>query len=326
MTEKRVLYVGKKEGVHDKRFVLKLKEHFAVDKIFEIDWNESITDQYFSKFDLIICGPLVGTIERIPENVKVPILGMSHALELHSRNSNKRLAGNIRRCRSIIIDCLYSQKILINKFKYSNKNYIFAYGCDFSYFATTRVDYTDNPLICTTRNWYQRYNNKIIVESAKELIDQGFNLSLTCIGNGPLLAKEAIKISTSKYSRNIQFLGSADREGIKKCFENNWIYLSASESDGSSVSLLEALSAGMICIVSDFPSNLEWIQDGVNGFLFNLEEPKSLIEVIKKALLLTLDQKKEFGILAKNSVSQRGNWEENSKKFMEAVHQTFEVI
>jgi glycosyltransferase involved in cell wall biosynthesis len=326
MIEKRVLYVGVEESVHDKRFISELKKRFKVDKIFNLDKYVNIEKHYFSKFDLIVCGPLVETIEHIPESVNVPILGMSHALELHTSNSDRHLLGNILRCRSIIIDCLHSQKILMNELHYNKKSYVFAYGCDYSFFATTRVKYNVNPLICTTRNWYKGYNNSLIVEAAKKLIEEGFNLSLTCVGDGPLLDEEIKKISTSEYLNNFKFLGSLGRKGIRRCFENNWIYISASESDGSSVSLLEALSAGMICIVSDFPSNLEWVENGVNGFVFNLEEPGSLLRIIKKAISLTLEQKEEMGISARISVSQKGNWEVNSKKFMEAVLQTLELV
>lgn len=42
-------------------------------------------------------------------------------------------------------------------------------------------------------------------------------------------------------------------------------YISSSFSGGTSVSLLEALSSGLPVVVTDVPSNLEWVQDGYNG-------------------------------------------------------------
>jgi len=45
------------------------------------------------------------------------------------------------------------------------------------------------------------------------------------------------------------------------------VYLSCSYCDGSSVSLMEALAAGLPVVVTDIPSNREWIEHEVNGCL-----------------------------------------------------------
>ncbi|WP_022851629.1 glycosyltransferase family 4 protein [Limisalsivibrio acetivorans] len=47
------------------------------------------------------------------------------------------------------------------------------------------------------------------------------------------------------------------------------VYVSATMSDGTSLSLLEAIGSGCFPVVSDIPSNREWIKHGVNGYLFN---------------------------------------------------------
>lgn len=65
----------------------------------------------------------------------------------------------------------------------------------------------------------------------------------------------------------VQFLGWLDHEKNKKEYARASIYISIPESDGTSVSLLEAMSAGCIPVVSDLPSNREWIQDGKNGVI-----------------------------------------------------------
>jgi glycosyltransferase involved in cell wall biosynthesis len=44
-------------------------------------------------------------------------------------------------------------------------------------------------------------------------------------------------------------------------------YISIPESDGTSVSVLEAMSAGCIPIVSELPVSKEWITNGLNGVI-----------------------------------------------------------
>lgn len=47
------------------------------------------------------------------------------------------------------------------------------------------------------------------------------------------------------------------------------IYVSATKSDGASLSLLEAMGAGCIPVVSNIVANRSWLVDGLNGYLFS---------------------------------------------------------
>ena len=102
-------------------------------------------------------------------------------------------------------------------------------------------------------------------------------------------------------------------------FRKNWIYVSASRSDGTSISLLEAMSAGMICVISDFPSNKEWIEDGVNGYTFTNNSPMSLAEK-----LISLSKVKPVLIahmreLAITKAREKGDWAVNKVSFQNAI-------
>ena len=48
---------------------------------------------------------------------------------------------------------------------------------------------------------------------------------------------------------------------------SNWLYISAASSDGTSISLLEAMYFKSIPILIDLPANREWIQNNENGFI-----------------------------------------------------------
>jgi glycosyltransferase involved in cell wall biosynthesis len=62
------------------------------------------------------------------------------------------------------------------------------------------------------------------------------------------------------------------------------IYVSTSLSDGTSVSLLEAMAAGGFPVVTDIPANREWIKDGENGFLVPVNEAGLLAKRIVSAI------------------------------------------
>jgi len=58
------------------------------------------------------------------------------------------------------------------------------------------------------------------------------------------------------------------REELPRVYRSADVYVSASHVDGSSVSLLEALACGKPALVSDIPSNCEWVSPGEQGWLF----------------------------------------------------------
>jgi glycosyltransferase involved in cell wall biosynthesis len=82
---------------------------------------------------------------------------------------------------------------------------------------------------------------------------------------------------------------------------------------------MEAMANRLVCLVSDFPSNLEWISDKESGFLFTNGSSLSLAEAL-------------FGILRRspaelNIVARRGqeiaekkaDWSKNKGIFLESI-------
>jgi glycosyltransferase involved in cell wall biosynthesis len=72
-------------------------------------------------------------------------------------------------------------------------------------------------------------------------------------------------------------------EELPEYFRVADLYLSASHSDGSSVSLMEALACGLPAAVSDIPANQEWVKPGEQGWLFPDGDTQALAEVILRA-------------------------------------------
>lgn len=70
-----------------------------------------------------------------------------------------------------------------------------------------------------------------------------------------------------KYSY-IQFYGRLPHEMIIDFLVRSKVYISATKSDGTALSLLEAMVYGAYPVISDIPTNCCWIQDCVNGRLF----------------------------------------------------------
>lgn len=68
-------------------------------------------------------------------------------------------------------------------------------------------------------------------------------------------------------TNSVNFVGWLDKSDNREYYARSMMYVSIPESDGTSVSLLEAMSAGCIPVVSDLAVSREWITDGLNGII-----------------------------------------------------------
>jgi glycosyltransferase involved in cell wall biosynthesis len=84
---------------------------------------------------------------------------------------------------------------------------------------------------------------------------------------------------------------------------------------------MEALASGLPCLVSDIPGNREWIQEGVNGWLFRDGDVNDLAGKILDAIknrqsLLQISE------AARQTAEQKADWRKNFGKLLE----TYELI
>lgn len=96
-------------------------------------------------------------------------------------------------------------------------------------------------------------------------IHQDWKLVVGAIG--PELENLIAQTKELGISDNVEFVGWLDKDKNHSWYSRSMIYISIPESDGTSVSLLEAMSAGCIPIVSDLKVSREWIENGKNGII-----------------------------------------------------------
>jgi glycosyltransferase involved in cell wall biosynthesis len=94
------------------------------------------------------------------------------------------------------------------------------------------------------------------------------------------------------------------------------LYVSPSHSDGSSISLLEALACGRPVLASDIPSNREWVTAAANGQLFR---DGSVTDLAAKLSALPDDPNlAAYGLAARAVAESRADWTVNFQKLLQA--------
>ncbi len=124
----------------------------------------------------------------------------------------------------------------------------------------------ERPLVVSTRNLAPVYGVDRLLRAfarARESLPEAF---LALCGDGPLRGELEALARSLGIGEAVRFLGRVDRDLLPRWLPDADLYVSASLSDGASVSLMEAMACGLPCVVSGIPANLEMIDEGKTGF------------------------------------------------------------
>ena len=164
--------------------------------------------------------------------------------------------------------------------------------------------------LLSTRSFEPIYGIDVIARAFVLAARKHPDLRLTLLGNGSQFAAiRQILLIGAVYDR-VVFPGHVSFSDLPSLYRDADLYISASHSDGTSISLLEAFACGTPAIVSDIPGNREWITPGENGWLF----PDGDAEALASAILNALDQRKrlpEMGRKARLLAEERADWDKN---------------
>jgi len=111
--------------------------------------------------------------------------------------------------------------------------------------------------------------------------------------------------------------GQISQSELPNLYSSSDLYISASHSDGTSISLLEAIACGIPVIVSDIPGNQEWIEPGFHGWLFPDGDHEALAEAIIDAFRKR-DRLPIMGNNARKLAEERADWGLNFQKLLNA--------
>ncbi len=137
--------------------------------------------------------------------------------------------------------------------------------------------------ILSNRQLQPIYNISLLIRAIPIVLKEEPNARFIIAGIGSERENLERQVKDLNISSSVQFLGWVTHEEMPKLLSKADIYVSTSLDDGTSVSLLEAMASGAFPIVTDIPSNREWISDGENGFLVPIDQERFLAERIVEA-------------------------------------------
>ncbi len=140
------------------------------------------------------------------------------------------------------------------------------------------------PAFLSTRSLEPIYDVATVVRASRWIFEANPEVRATIVGDGSRRSELEALARELRVDDRLKFCGRLPPETIFARLRETPVYVSASKSDGTSVSLLEAMSQGCFPVVSDIPANREWIMPGENGLLFPVGDAKGLASSVLEAL------------------------------------------
>ena len=278
------------------------------------------------KPDLIQAGPIQRSAFLVALSGFQPLVSMSWGYDLlidAERNALWRWATRytLKRSAALVGDCDTIRRIAVDYGMPDKRIVTFPWGIDLKHFSpgqpSTLKDQPFTFVILSTRGWEPIYGVDVIARAFAIAAVQRPELRLIMLGNGSQAAQLRQIFLGAKVEARVLFPGQVRYEDLPRYFRMADLYLSASHSDGTSISLLEAMACGRPALVSDIPGNREWVQPGVNGWLFPDGDEKALAQ----SLLNAIEQRQrmpEMGSVARQIAEQRADWERNFPMLLRA--------
>ncbi len=171
-------------------------------------------------------------------------------------------------------------------------------------------------IFISTRSWEPLYDTEVLLRAFHRAYQQNQRLRLLLLGDGSMANRVRSLIAECELDRVVVAPGMIARKDLPSWFRTANAYVSCAKSDGTSVSLLEAMATGLPAIVTNIPSNREWIVEGKNGWLGCAGSSEEFSE--KLLLAASVSQHDLAAISQQNQeiVAERANWDKNFPKLL----------
>lgn len=265
---------------------------------------------------LIHAGPLssVGWVASF--HPVAPLLGMSWAtdvlVDVQTSSGAERVSSTCHKLSGLIADS-QTTAALARDFGFGGAHLsVFPWGIDLDAFPFSPLPQTAPICLASVRSHEPIYDIPTLIK--------GFSKALTALGRGTLDLKVLGRGSTTadcvQLANELGIGSSIDWQA--PCAEAELPALlaqvhgtiSAAYSDGSSISMLQTMACGRIPIVTNIPSNIEWIQDAINGFVFEVGSSTSLADTLVRLASLK-SSLTEIAHNARHTAEKRADWRAN---------------
>lgn len=178
----------------------------------------------------------------------------------------------------------------------------------------------DSPTVISLRYLDPVYDTESLIRSIPLVLKEIPESKFVIAGKGSEEKKLRKLAKSLGISESVKFVGFVPNDKLPQYLTTMDVYVSTALSDaGIAASTAEAMACGLPVIITDVADNRKWVENGVNGFVVPIKDPKSLAEKIIY-LLQNEDIRKQFGKINRKIIEERNNYYKEMEK-MEDIYE-----
>ncbi len=297
--EKKCVYLSDTESIHDLRWRNALQS---------MGWEVSleVTDDQTP----VIAGPLTASrLEPLAQQGN-PVIGLSWGWDLHAAKGHQ--SNNwLSKLSGLVVDSVPTRDIAINLGMNPQAIVMIPWGIDLAAFTASDSIRKIELSIVSLRALEKLYRVDTILDAVALLQGDNIECSLT-VGNDGSQSEELKRQAAELNLKNVTFIGKVEESALPQLLSDHGVYVSAAETDGTSVTLMQAMAMGGPVVVSNTPGNVAWLKSGPQptGRLFELGDPADLALKLSEVVDFP-DHTRELTQLGREVVERDADWNQN---------------
>lgn len=172
------------------------------------------------------------------------------------------------------------------------------------------LGWRDSCVVVSTRTWDAGYGIDHVVEVFADAYRSNSALRLLLLGSGPAERGIFQRIDCLGLADVVHCPGRVTEEEVVEQLLLSDIYVCCTPSDGTSISLLEAMAMRLPVLVADNVGNGQWITDGINGRLATAGDLHQYAAVLLE-MSRDLAARIRMGEAGRTIVEERADWDKN---------------
>lgn len=330
MTNIDCVYVSATSGIHDKRWIQALVDLGHHPAVLSLDNSaslaaliEAVQETAGSKLP-VLAGPLTTiTGHLVAQAPDLNIVGLSWGFDLFELLAHGELAW-LRNLNGLVIDSEPTRLIASSAGVPDERLTFIPWGIDLPAFTPVGQKISlstlgwsdDSRMVLSLRAHEELYRVGDILESFADVASTDPSVVLVIGHSGSQTAALRARVSELQLDDRVRFIGTITESELPAWLRAAACYVTASEVDGTSVTLLQAMACETPIVASETPGNLGWIDDGKTGSTFTTGSIPSLAS----ALMTVLSSNTEPSCArARALVLEKADWGQNINRLEEAL-------
>ena len=329
MTTSPCVYATAGWGIHDDRWTAALRSLGFEPRIVRLGIDVKDGDELrdsvagLSQGGVpVLAGPL-DTVTNHLRGLPTRVVGLSWGFDIHQMDDRSWLG----ELDALVIDSLATAELVEQAGVQPAAITFLPWGVEVDSFTPTgpRADLTPFGIpsnartLLSLRAHEPLYRVADIIDAFALVSETILDLHLIIGHTGSLTKQLQHQAQALGVSDRTHFIGTIAERELPPLLRACDVYISASEVDGTSVTLLQAMACGAPALVSDTPGNRAWVSEGRTGHLFATGDASDLAQVLERKLTGPGFEIRAMTAEARRLVTHEADWSANLPRLAQAL-------